>query len=114
MDISLSFSLRLLMKKSNWFGYLIYATSLHQLETKWEHCKTLETEFESLKYHQQYYELTKKRLQHESEKNSSRSSRSSRTSHTSRSSRSSHTSRTSSKSKTKTKIILRKVKKAKK
>ena len=62
MEIMLSPPLKQLMKKSNWFGYLIYAPSLNNLEIKWEECKKLEKEFETLKFHQQFYELTKKRL----------------------------------------------------
>jgi hypothetical protein len=62
MEINLSPPLRQLMKKSNWFGYLIYAPSVTHLEHKWEECKKLEKEFETLRYHEQFYELTKKRL----------------------------------------------------
>lgn len=62
MEINLSPPLRQLMKKSNWFGYLIYAPSLTHLEHKWDECKKLEKEFETLRYHEQFYELTKKRL----------------------------------------------------
>lgn len=62
MEISLSPAMRLLMKKSNWFGHLIYSTSLNQLEYKWEQCMKLEQEFETLQYHKEFYELTKKRL----------------------------------------------------
>lgn len=62
MEINLSPALQKLMKKSNWFGYLIYSPSLSHLEHKWEECKKLEKEFETLRYHEQFYELTKKRL----------------------------------------------------
>lgn len=62
MEISLSPALRLLMKKSNWFGYLIYASSLSQLEHRWNECKKLENEFQNLQYHEQFYALTKQRL----------------------------------------------------
>jgi len=62
MEIYLSPALQHLMKKSNWFGYLIYSPSLSHLEHKWEECKKLEKEFETLRYHEQFYELTKKRL----------------------------------------------------
>lgn len=62
MELFLSPAMRQLMKKSNWFGYLIYSPSLTQLENKWNECQKLEKEFETLEYHQQFYELTKKRL----------------------------------------------------
>ena len=62
MEIMLHNPLRILMKKSLWFGYLIYATSLDILEYKWEECKKLEKEFETLIFHQQFYDLAKKRL----------------------------------------------------
>ena len=62
MEFFLSPAMQKLMKKSNWFGYLIYSPSLSQLENKWKECQKLEKEFETLEYHQQFYELTKKRL----------------------------------------------------
>ena len=62
MDFFLSPALKLLMKKSNWFGYIIYSPNLEALEQKWKECQNYEKEFETLKYHQQYYELAKKRL----------------------------------------------------
>lgn len=62
MGFMLSPPLKKLMKKSNWYGYLIYASSLEQLEHKWQECKKFEKEFETLEYHKEYYELTKKRL----------------------------------------------------
>jgi DNA/RNA endonuclease G (NUC1) len=62
MDIKLSHSMKILMKKSNWFGYLIYSKTVDELEHKWEKCKLLEKEFENLEFHQQFYELTKIRL----------------------------------------------------
>ena len=60
--LSLSPALRHLMKKSMWYGYLIYSPTIEHLETVWEQCKTLEHEFTNLDYHQQFYELTKTRL----------------------------------------------------
>jgi DNA/RNA endonuclease G (NUC1) len=62
MEFYLSKIMRKLMKKSNWFGYIIYSHSLSHLENKWNECQKFEKEFETLKYHQQFYELTKKRL----------------------------------------------------
>jgi DNA/RNA endonuclease G (NUC1) len=62
MYIPLSPMLQLLMKKSNWFGYLIYVKSIEELEDKWEQVKEMRGEFETLEYHQQFYEFTKKRL----------------------------------------------------
>jgi hypothetical protein len=62
MEIMLSPPLRQLMKKSNWFGYLIYSPSLSHLENKWNECKKLEKEFENLRFHEHFYELTKQRL----------------------------------------------------
>jgi len=62
MEFFLSPAMQKLIKKSNWFGYLIYSPSLSQLENKWKECQKLEKEFETLEYHQQFYELTKKRL----------------------------------------------------
>jgi DNA/RNA endonuclease G (NUC1) len=62
MELFLSPAMQKLMKKSNWFGYLIYSPSLNHLEQKWKECQKLEKEFETLEYHQQFYELTKKRL----------------------------------------------------
>ena len=68
MEIMLSPALKQLMKKSNWFGYLIYSPSLTHLEHKWEECKKLEKEFENLRYHEQFYESTKTRLLRDKER----------------------------------------------
>jgi len=62
MFIPLSPMLQMLMKKSNWFGYLIYAKSLEDLEIKWSEVQEMENEFETLEYHRQFYEFTKQRL----------------------------------------------------
>jgi len=59
MDIYLYRLLQQLMKKSNWYGYLIYAPSMHELEKKWKECQMYENEFGNLEYHKQFYELTK-------------------------------------------------------
>ncbi len=60
--LSLSPALRHLMKKSMWYGYLIYSPTIEHLETVWDQCKTLEDEFKNLDYHLQFYEKTKTRL----------------------------------------------------
>ena len=73
MEIVLTPALKLLMKKSTWFGYLIYAPSLEVLERKWNECKKLETEFQNISFHEEYYEFTKKRfLEHSDSKSDSR------------------------------------------
>jgi DNA/RNA endonuclease G (NUC1) len=62
MNANLSPALRLLMKKSNWFGYLIYSTTIEELDSKWEECKALETEFQNIEFHKQYYEIVRNKL----------------------------------------------------
>lgn len=62
MYIPLSQNLKQLMKKSNWFGYLIYAKTIDELEAKWEQLQELANEFETMEYHKQFYEFTKTRL----------------------------------------------------
>ncbi len=62
-DIYLTESLKILMKKSNWFGYLAYSSNLQELENNWENCQKLAKEFENINFHRQYYELAKQRLQ---------------------------------------------------
>ena len=62
MGISLTSPLKKLMKKSVWFGNIIYATSLSALEFNWNECKKMSVEFENISFHEEYYELTKKRL----------------------------------------------------
>ena len=60
--IFLNHSLQLLMKKSNWFGRLVYVDSLEELERNWTDCQTHETEFGTLEFHQSYYDLSRQRL----------------------------------------------------
>jgi hypothetical protein len=62
-NIYLSESLKILMKKSNWFGKLVYSRNLDELEATWLECQKLEKIFETLSFHREYYEFTKKRLQ---------------------------------------------------
>ena len=37
------------MKKSNWYGYLIYAKNINELEKNWKECQLYEKEFGDLK-----------------------------------------------------------------
>jgi len=62
ISINLSPVVRLQMKKSKWFGRLIYAKNLDILEQEWIECQKLADEFENLAFHQEFYQLTKKRL----------------------------------------------------
>lgn len=62
ISINLNPVVRLQLKKSKWFGKLIYAKNLDILERDWSICQTLSKEFENLKFHQEYYELAKRRL----------------------------------------------------
>ncbi len=62
ISINLNPALRLQMKKSKWFGKLIYAKNLDILEREWIECQKLSTEFQNLEFHQEYYLLTKRRL----------------------------------------------------
>ena len=50
------------MKKSNWFGYIIYSKSVDEIDEKWEECKALEKEFQSIEFHKQYYEAVRFKL----------------------------------------------------
>lgn len=76
LNISMNLNpvVKLLMKKSDWFGRLIYARNLNILEREWAECQKLASEFQNLEYHQEYYELAKLRLK--------RGSRLSRSTHT--------------------------------
>jgi DNA/RNA endonuclease G (NUC1) len=60
MKIHLYSLLQLLIKKSNWFGYLIYSQSIEEIDKIWEECKL--QEFESLEYHKEFYDLVRNRL----------------------------------------------------
>ena len=66
MELYLHRLLKLLMLKSNWFGYLIYSKNIQELDNKWEECKLLEKEFENLQYHQEFYELVRTKFIKES------------------------------------------------
>lgn len=65
MNVNLSPALRLLMKKSNWFGNIIYSKSVDEIDKKWEECKALEKEFQNIYFHKKYYELVRNRLLNE-------------------------------------------------
>ena len=54
--------LHLQIHKNYYFYKIIYAKNLDDLETQWEECQKHESKFGDLKYHKEYYELTKKRL----------------------------------------------------
>jgi len=63
VTISLSPSLRLLMKKSNWFGYIIYSPTITKLDSIWEECKLLKSEFDNnLSFFKEYYDKVRQRL----------------------------------------------------
>lgn len=50
------------MEKANWFGKIIYANSLNQLEEIWKNIQRKKEKFRDLQYHQEYYEKIKERL----------------------------------------------------
>ena len=62
ISIHLNPVVRLQMKKSKWFGKLIYARNLDILEREWIECQKLSKEFENLQFHKEYYELAKRRM----------------------------------------------------
>lgn len=51
-----------LMKKSYWFGKMVYVNNLTELENNWNAIQKYEKEFDTLDYHREFYELTKKRI----------------------------------------------------
>ena len=62
-DFTLNDSLRLLMKKSNWFGKIVYSRDLEELNQVWDECQaTNREEFGTLEFHEQYYNLVKQRM----------------------------------------------------
>ena len=65
IEIYLSIPLQLLMKKSNWFGYLLYANTIQELDNKWEECKL--QNFENMNYYDNVYECVKRKLIYESQ-----------------------------------------------
>ena len=54
------------MKKSNWYGYLIYSKNINELENIWKECKLHEKDFGDLKYHSIFYESVKDKFIRES------------------------------------------------
>jgi hypothetical protein len=50
------------MEKANWYGKLIYAPTLPELEAVWTAIQDLKTKFKDLQYHEEYYKYTKSRL----------------------------------------------------
>ena len=55
--------LHLQIHKNYYFYKIIYAKNLDELELQWEECQKYKNKFGDLKYHEEYYELTKKRLE---------------------------------------------------
>jgi hypothetical protein len=47
------------MKNSNWYGNLIYAPNINELEKKWNECQLHEKELGNLKFHRAFYESVK-------------------------------------------------------
>ena len=78
MEFKLSPAMKTLMNKSRWFGKIIYSPNLEILENNWKECQKLETEFQDLQYHREYYELVSKKLKRLSRINKSRKSRKSK------------------------------------
>jgi len=64
LEIHIHRLLKLLMNKSNWYGYLIYAKNVKELDKKWEECKL--QKFEDLQYHKEFYEKVRDKLVKES------------------------------------------------
>jgi len=58
-EIKLYSSLNILMKKSYWYGLIIYAPSLKELENVWLDCQNLKNEFENLSFHEDIYKHVK-------------------------------------------------------
>jgi DNA/RNA endonuclease G (NUC1) len=66
MEMYLNTGMKIQMKRSKWFGKIIYARTLDYLERQWSECQKYATEFGSMEFHKEYYELIKKRLQENS------------------------------------------------
>jgi len=52
------------MIKSQWYGLLIYVKDIEQLEENWKICQEVLKD-ENVEYHKEFYNLVKKRLQHD-------------------------------------------------
>jgi DNA/RNA endonuclease G (NUC1) len=66
MEIYLNPGLKLQMNKSKWFGKLIYARTIDNLERQWLECQKYATEFGNMEFHEEYYKLAKHRLEENS------------------------------------------------
>lgn len=53
------FLIELQMKKSYWYGKMIYAKNMKELEDNWEKLQELKERFRDLQYHRQFYLLRK-------------------------------------------------------
>jgi DNA/RNA endonuclease G (NUC1) len=62
LEINITPILKLQLRKNKWFGKIIYSKTLDILENNWTECQKFANDFDSIRYHQEYYELTKKRL----------------------------------------------------
>lgn len=54
--------LKIQLKKSKWYGKLIYSKNLNELDKNWKQLQKFEDEFKSLTYHEEYYNYAKKKL----------------------------------------------------
>ena len=64
MTIHLHRLLQLLMRKSNWYGYIIYSKTIEELDKIWEECKL--QNFEDFQYHKEFYDNVRLKLIKES------------------------------------------------
>ena len=62
MIFYLSPALKILMQKSKWYGFIIYSKTLENLEKRWDELQYLKNKFVQLEYHEEYYNLAKKKL----------------------------------------------------
>jgi hypothetical protein len=62
-SIYMNTQLSKLMKKSYWFGKMVHVKNLTELEKNWSEIQKYKKEFDTLDYHREFYELTKKRIQ---------------------------------------------------
>lgn len=53
------FLIELQMKKSYWYGKMMYAKNMKELEDNWEKLQELKERFRDLQYHRQFYLLRK-------------------------------------------------------
>ena len=62
----ISYNLSVLMKKSNWFGLLIYSKSIEELNAKWEACQLYLKKYDNdLSFHKEYYDSALSKLNRE-------------------------------------------------